>query len=287
MQPLTFLAPVCFAVFLWWFTTGLIIAVYGRSPRLIHLCFAGSTGAMVLGVWGLVVTRPFTQPRDVYLAFTCGLVIWGWQTASYYLGYVKGPRSNLEEKDEANLLSQSMAYRFRLAFRTGLYHELLVVAFALLLTALTWSYANRWGLWIFLAMWIMHSSAKLNVFLGVRNFRTVLLPSHLHHLDKLLNKQPNNAFFPFSVVIATSVTLAFFYKGVVPGTPPSETVGFLLLATMIALGVLEHLMLVLPIPVTLYGWGLRALPPTAVSDSAHTRQKKASLQALPNQMIDG
>jgi putative photosynthetic complex assembly protein 2 len=287
MQPLTFFGPVFFAIFLWWFTTGLIIAVYGRSPRLVSICFGGATVALFAAMWGLVATRPFTQPLHIYIAFSCGLVIWGWQTASYYLGYVTGPRSQQAAADVTDLsIQDDVVYRFRLAFRAGVYHELLVVLFVLLLVGLTWSSANQWGLWIFVAMWIMHSSAKLNVFLGVRNFRIELLPSHLHHLDGLLNKQPSNAFFPVSVVAASTVSLFMFYQAIIPRTAPSQAIGYLLVATMIGLGVIEHLLLVMPIPATLYGWGIRRLPSTAVTENT-PRQKNAPLRAMPKQMIEG
>ncbi|MBK8987089.1 MAG: DUF3623 domain-containing protein [Chloroflexi bacterium] len=284
MQLLTVIGPILFAVFLWWFTTGLVIAVYGRSPRLVRLCFGGATVALLAALWGLVATRPFTQPPHIYLAFSCGLVIWGWQTASYYLGYVTGPQG----KDTAikQPPQDDLVYRFRHAFRAGLYHELLVLAFALLLIALTWSHANQWGLWIFLAMWLMHSSAKLNVFLGVRNFRMELLPPHLHALDGLLGKQPSNFFFPISVMVASIVSLFLFYQAIIPRTTPSQAIGYLLVSTMIGLGVIEHLLLVLPIPATLYGWGIRPLPPTAVAETM-SAPTNAPLRAMPKQMIEG
>lgn len=283
MELLFFLRPILFAIFLWWFTTGVIIAVYGRSLRLVRLCFAAFTGALLVSLWGLVATRPFSEPRYVYLAFVCGLLIWGWQTASYYLGYIVGPRPKTNES-----LPISQSRRFWLALRSGLYHELVVIAFALLLIALTWSYPNRWGLWIFLAMWLMHASARLNVFLGVRNFKIEFLPSHLHHLNAYVNKQSTNFFLPVSVIIASSVSLALVYRAIAPGATPGETVGYLLVATMMFLGIVEHVLLVLPVPVALWGWGVRRLPFTEPLESVSLPpQKTAVLPTLPRQMVEG
>lgn len=282
MQLLFFLRPILFAIFLWWFTTGVIIAVYGRSPRLARICFAAFTIALFASLWGLVMTRPFSEPRHVYLAFVCGLLVWGWQTASYYLGYVVGPRPKAGEAASA-----SQGRRFWLALRSGLYHEIAVVAFALLLVALTWAYPNRWGLWIFLAMWLMHASARLNVFLGVRNFKIEFLPPHLHHLNAYVNRQPNNPFLPISVVVASSIALGLVYRAIVPGAAPGDVVGYLLVATMMFLGIVEHLLMVLPVPVALWGWGVRRLP---VADPVEVvvppRQQNASLRALPRQMFE-
>ncbi len=283
MDLLFFLRPILFAIFLWWFTTGVIIAVYGRSLRLVRLCFAVFTGALLVSMWGLVATRPFSEPRYVYLAFVCGLLIWGWQTASYYLGYVVGPPPKANES-----LPINQSRRFWLALRSGLYHELVVIAFALLLLALTWSYPNRWGLWIFLAMWLMHASARLNVFLGVRNFKIEFLPSHLHHLNAYVNKQANNFFLPISVIIASSVSLALVYRAIAPGAAPGESVGYLLVATMMILGIFEHVLLVLPVPVALWGWGVRRLPAAEPAEATvSSRQHKIVLPALPRQVTEG
>lgn len=293
MQLLTFLCPVLYALFLWWFTTGLIIVVYGRSLRLVRLWFLGATLTSGIALWGLVATRHQTQPRDVYLAFTCGLVIWGWQTASYYLGYITGLRHPEPEHLHAGVPSKQprrLTSRFWQAVGASLYHELFVIGIALLLIILTWSQANRWGLWIYLAMWVMHLSAKINVFLGVRNFRIEFLPAHLHHLDGLLNKQTSNVFLPVSVVMASSIALAMFYRGIAPGASPSQTTGYLLLGTMIGLGILEHILLILPISATIWGWGVRLLPKVGGKESVPRRHAGPSMRALPKQneqMIEG
>jgi putative photosynthetic complex assembly protein 2 len=283
MSLLDFARPVLFALFLWWFTTGLIIAVYGRSPMLTRFCFWGATGAMVGALLGLWFTRDMTSPTSVYLAFTSGLVVWGWQVAGYYLGYITGPTAERPLHSESSL---SLRQRFNLAFRSGLYHELVAALFAIVLAAITWGQSNRWGLWIYLTMWLMHSSAKLNVFLGVRNFRIQFLPPHLHHLDRLLGRQNSNWLFPASVLVASTVALLLLYRAIVPVALPAQTVGFLLLATMIALGLLEHGMLVAPVPVALWGWGLRPLPPTPARERITSSvQDKLSVRAVSDQII--
>lgn len=283
MQPLSIIFPVLYALFLWWFTTGLIIVVYDRARWITRLCFAGATLALLIALGMLVLTRHNLTTTTVYIAVTCGVMVWGWQVAGYYLGFITGKPYPLD----AN--RSHMAQRFRLALDSSLHHELLAVAFALLLAVITWDTPNSWGLWIYLTLWLMHTSAKLNVFLGVRNFRIDFLPRHLHHLDALLTKRSHNPFFPVSIVIASSITLWMTYRAVTSSVEPAQTVGFLLVATMMALGVFEHWLLVLPIPSTLYGWGMRAVPeqhqhpPT----SHNTRQRDTGQQALATQPIKG
>lgn len=281
MQPLAFLLPVLYTIFLWWFTTGVIIAVYDQSPRIIRICFVGATVVLLGALGGVYLTREMAHMSGVYLAFTCGVLLWGWQTASYYLGFVTGPK----RQQDALQQDQNLLTRFWLALQSSLYHELLVAGFALLLAGLTWSYPNRWALWIFLALWGMHSSAKLNVFFGVRNFRIDFLPRHLHYLDALLEKRPYNLLFLISITAAPSVALVLLYRAVAPGTPPEQTTGLLLVMTMIILGILEHLLLVLPIPTTLWGWGMRSLSPQ--DNTEHTPTQQLSMRAMPEQIVKG
>lgn len=266
------LLPVLYALLLWWFTTGLIMVAYGRSPRFIQRWFVGATVVMLVAVGGLVLSASQTDPIYVYLAFTCGALIWGWHMASYYLGYVTGPMKAIEEQvtNQSRGWQQTekhgqwqhflFSQRFCLALRSGLYHELLVVGFAILLFFLTWGQPNRWGLWIFLTLWFMHSSAKLNVFLGVRNFRVDFLPNHLHFLKQLLVHRASNEFFPVSICLATSALLILFYQTLVPGAAAMQVIGGTLVGTIILLGIIEHWLLVLPLPAVLWGWGVRALP---------------------------
>lgn len=263
MDPVIVLGAILFTLFLWWFTTGVIIAVYGRSAPLRAFCFAGLTIAMLAAIALLRATSGWQTTTAVYLSLTSGIVIWGWHTASYYLGFITGSPQGLDLTPETHAQLTSID-RFKTALSASLYHELSVLAFAVGLALLLWKQPNQWGLWIFLAMWVMHSSAKLNVFLGVRNFRIDLLPSHLHHLQPLLGKESINGFFPFSMLIACCVTLFFLFQAMMPYTIPAHSIGYLSVGTMIALGMLEHFMLILPTSVVLWGWGWRPLTETAV-----------------------
>lgn len=280
MSLILFLRPVLFALFLWWFTTGLIIVVYGRSPLLVRLYFGGATVALLAALVGLVAIRTQVTSTAVYLAFTCGVVIWGWQTASYYLGYITGPK-----QPEATAVPATQYGRFLLAAKASIYHELLAALTALLLVGLTWGQPNRWGLWVYLAMWLMHLSAKLNVFFGVRNFRIDFLPPHLHHLDALLNKRSSNPLLPVSVLLATSVALLLLYRAIMPTAVPTQTVGSLLVATMLALGMLEHLLLVLPVPVAIWGWGVRPLADDTADERRVASSEPLTVRVMSDQII--
>lgn len=272
--------PVLVAVGLWWASTGLILAVYGRSRRVVRAAFGGGTLLMLAAVAGLALLRNQTTTPATYLSVMCGVVIWGWQVAGYYLGVITGPRSQstpAAPDHNRELARASVARRFLVALHFGLYHELLVVAVGVVLAALVWNAPNQWGLWMYVALWLMHASAKLNVFLGVRNFRVDLLPRQMHHLRALLGRQPSNALFPVSVTAASVAVLVLFYQGTQPALDPAQQAGYFLVATMVALGLMEHWLLVLPLPGALWGVVLYrvALPDDTSHDASPTVESAA------------
>lgn len=249
------LLPVLFTLVLWWTTTGLVMLFYRAQRRRVRQFFAALTGVLLLALGGVVLTRSLESTAAVYAAATCGVLIWAWHTASYYLGFVTGPR---DETSPAAPLS--LRGRFRVALRASLHHELLAALTALLLVALVWDQPNAWAMWMYLALWLMHVSAKLNVFFGVRNFRIEALPREMHHLGALLGKRSVNALFPAAVLLETVVVVMLIHQGFMPATPPAQTAGLFIVATMMTLGIAEHWMLVLPLPSALWAWSPEPRP---------------------------
>lgn len=264
MPPIDVVSPIIYAVFLWWFTTGLIMLVYHRSRTVTRWSFIGFSLAALVALVAVVVTRQWDGLRGVYVGLTGGLVLWGWQVASYYLGFITGDYHTslqLPLTTHRQMPQAPLAERFWLAFRASLHHELASLVGAIVLLALTWNQPNQWALWSYVALWAMHVSAKLNVFFGVRNFRIEFLPHHMHGLGALLTRDDDgNVFFPFSVMTATSIILVLIYRGVALPLDAAHTSGTLAIATLMLLGVMEHWLLVLPVPVALWGWGVRSLP---------------------------
>lgn len=268
----TFLLPVCYTVVLWWFTTGVIMVFYRSQRWLVHTFFIVATCIALASFVGVIATRDIEGTRGVYLAVACGIILWAWQTASYYLGYITGPSAGELPggEESAPLRSWRLRDRFKLALNASIHHELLAAVTGVLLVALTWGSVNRWAAWIYVALWLMHVSAKLNVFLGVRNFRIDILPSEMHYLDELLPRRPMNLLFPFSVVISGALVLGLIYQGITPGADAAQTAGSFIVATMVTLGLLEHLLLVIPLPVTVWGWSFHFMP--SVSENVEPRR---------------
>lgn len=245
--------PVLFALFVWWFSTGIIMYLDGLPRRTFRWSMAGATALLAVSLWGLAASSGDTSVRGAYLAFTWGLLGWGWQEISFYMGFVTGPRSQPCPEGCGGWR------HFGHAIQTSLWHELAIIAAAAVVVALTWGGANQVGTWTFMVLWWMHQSAKLNVFLGVRNLNEEFLPEHLQFLRSFLTKKPMNLLFPVSVTVSTVIAVHLVQTATAPGASAFQAAGFTFLATMMVLAILEHWLLVLPLPAAaLWGWSLRS-----------------------------
>ncbi len=241
-----------FAVFIWWFSTGLVLLL----DRLPH-------GALRWGHWlssllaltafvALAHTAGASTVANAYCAFTCALLVWGWHELSFLSGWVTGPR-------KTPLPAGMTGWpRFVQSVRAILWHELAIIAVGLAIVAVTWGLPNQVGTQTFLVLWVMRTSAKLNLFLGVRNLSEEFLPPHLAYLQSFFRRRAMNALLPFSVLGASAVLVWMVMGAADPATPAATVVGTALVATMLAMAIVEHLLLVLPFPSTaLWRWALR------------------------------
>ncbi|MCA7120662.1 MAG: DUF3623 family protein [Acidibrevibacterium sp.] len=243
--------PALYALFVWWFSTGVIIYLDGLPRATFRWSMIGATIVLAVSLYGLWASSKIVTLGGLYCAFTTGLLAWGWQEISFYMGFVTGPR---REPCPENCHGWR---HFIHAIETSLYHELAIIVFAVAVIALTWGAPNHVGAWTFMILWWMHQSAKLNVFLGVRNLNEEFLPEHLGFLKSFLTKKPMNLLFPFSVTISTVIAALLFEDAVGPGQSKFTAVGDVFLGTMMALAILEHWFLVLPLPAAaLWHWGL-------------------------------
>ena len=256
-----YILPALFALFVWWFSTGLIMFLDGLPRRTFRWSMLGATVLLLAAFWGLSRTCTDLSTRGAYLAFTCGLLGWGWQEISFYMGFVTGPR-------RAPCAEGCRGWRhFGHAIQTSLWHELAIIASAAAVVALTWHGGNQVGMWTFMVLWWMHQSAKLNVFLGVRNLNEEFLPEHLQFLRSFLTKKSMNLLFPVSVTVSTVILVRLVQAATAAHATRFDVVGFTFLSTMMALAILEHWLLMLPLPAAaLWGWSLKSRKTTQPFD---------------------
>jgi putative photosynthetic complex assembly protein 2 len=224
----------------------------------------GATALLAVSMHGLAISSAMTDVTGAYLAFTCAVMIWGWQEMAFLMGFVTGPRKH---GCEAGCRGW---HHFLHAIAAILYHELAILAAAAMVVALTWDQPNQVGTWTFMILWGMRQSAKLNLHFGVPNLNAELLPVHLQFLRAYLNRRPMNLLFPVSIVVSTAIAVLMIEAAVAAGVSAFGAAGLTLTATMLVLAILEHWFLVLPLPVNaLWSWSLRR---GAVGDGGADRE---------------
>lgn len=247
--------PALFTLFLWWASTGLIIYLDGLRRETFRWTMLGATTLLLAGLFGLHGLAWDTSVAGAWLGFVCGVLCWAWIEIAFLTGLVTGPRR------EAIPPGLAGWPRFKAAIAVILWHELAILVMAGAILALTWGAPNQIGSWTFLAFWAMRQSAKLNVYLGVRNLSEAFLPDHLRYLESYFARRPMNWLFPVSVVAGTTACVLLALAALAPDATRHEAVGFTLLATLVALGLLEHVFMVLPVPAdALWRWGLASRP---------------------------
>lgn len=245
-----YLLPPIAAVLLWWAGTGIVI-VLDRLPGSAHrwsFLLMSALSAAALG--GIAATRGTYAVGASYAAFFGAIVVWGWHELAFLSGWITGPRQRPATPGAHWVL------RLREAVGVLLWHEL-----ALLLTgaALWWwllDSPNRTAAWTFTLLYVMRVSAKVNLYLGVRNLGLDFLPPHLAYLGSYFRRARFNALMPLSLAGGALIVGALLLGA-------ADTTGglramHLLLASMLALALVEHLMMVLPVqPSALWAWALR------------------------------
>jgi putative photosynthetic complex assembly protein 2 len=261
--------PIIVTLLFWWASTGVILYLDGLSRRTFLWSMTGSTALFGVALWGMYATGAQVSASSAYCAFACGLMAWAWQLVSYYMGFITGPN---HAPCPPGLVGWP---RFAAAVGTSLYHEIAILICAGALVALTWGRPNQIGLWTFLILWWMHTSAKLNLYFGAPNLSEELLPEQLRYLATYMRRRPMNLFFPASVTVSTVVTVLIAQKALAAATP-FEVVGNTILATLMALAVAEHWFLVAPLHAnTLWWWGAKDID---ASDRAEPTDRMESLR---------
>jgi len=243
---------VMFAIFIWWFSTGIVLVLNRMSRSAIAASLVLSSLVGLAALVGLIHTARQTSVAGAYCAFTCALLVWGWNELSFLTGWITGPRKTA-------LPAGTLGWaRFLESFRAVLWHELGLLGVGVAIFIITWNAPNQVGTGTYLVLWVMRTSAKLNLFFGVRNLSEEFLPGHLAYLESFFRRRSMNWFFPVAVGCASAYLALLVSQACEASTSPSQAVGYALFGTMLALAILEHLLLVLPLDTTaLWRWAIR------------------------------
>ncbi|MEO1230280.1 MAG: putative photosynthetic complex assembly protein PuhE [Myxococcota bacterium] len=249
---LHFFIAAGFAIFTWWFSTGAILYVDRSPPSTYPRSFAVASTLSFIALAGLLLSAKTATPLGAYMSFSSALVLWGWHELTFLMGWVTGPRRHPCPPEATGWR------RFRLATEVVIHHELALFATLVLIIALTWGAPNRVGLWTFTVLWTMRISAKLNIFLGVRNLAEEFIPSHLEYMTTYFRKATYNPLMPISLTASLGTVWLLALEGLEGGSSVQRSIETALVGTLLGLAALEHLFLMLPVPDTLlWRWALR------------------------------
>jgi putative photosynthetic complex assembly protein 2 len=227
------------ALFLWWFSTGIILMRVRRADNIgpdAHLWSVLLGLPLLLGGFaGLHATRDDATVLSVYLAFLSALAVWGWIELAFLSGVITGP--NRQPCPPVT----PMPRRMWRAVGTILWHEMALLAALLAIAQYTLGSENQFGFWTFALLLGARVSAKLNLFWGVANINTEFLPSTLAHLPSHFRRRPMNGFFPVSVTLLCFATACWMERLLAATTPGAEA-GFALLTVLTLLALLEQVL---------------------------------------------
>ena len=242
--------PALFALFVWWFGTGVVMLLDGL-PRDTFRWSLASSSLIALG--SLVCIASYAADSSIgaaYAAFTCAVLAWGWHELAFLTGWLTGPRK------AACSAPAHGPTRFHEAVQAILWHELAIIAMALVIVAITWGQPNQVAPWTFGLLWIMRLSAKLNLFLGVRNRGEEFLPPQLAYLGSYFRRRAFNGLLPLSIAAGTVCAVSIIVLAVEAGG--AQRAGLMLVASLLVLALVEHLLMVLPLQSSvLWRWALR------------------------------
>ena len=242
------------AVFVWWFSTGAILVAVRRADRQGRhgmTVFAGLP-LLALGLWAVQVSLADGSVAGIYLAFGGALAIWGWIELAFLAGVITGP---LREPCPPGLRASDRFFR---AFSTVAYHELALVIGLWLLVIASDGAENRVALATYLVLFLARILAKLNLFFGVPRINLEFVPDRLAHLKTYFRRGPVTIAFPVAITVLTALLAVCAERLWTSGNPATDT-AYALLTALAALALLEHWLMVVPLPdAKLWRWMLAA-----------------------------
>lgn len=279
--------PALYALLLWWFSTGLILYAVGLSPRSYRVSVGIAAVGLIVALWALAGGEK-QSAADAYIGFACVLAVWGFVETTFLTGYVTGSR-----KTDCPTGASGWR-RLRYAIETIIYHELLLIAAGVSIVIAT-SGRDRFAMALFAILWVMRLSSKLNLFLGVPTLNAELLPSHLMHLRSYFRRKRMNPLLPLSIAGSAVVTAFLIDRAFAEGAGEYSVAAYVLLASLLGLALLEHLFMLMPIPIAgMWGPQIKAraesaeagqsgaMPPRATKPETDLAPARARVQRVPS-----
>ncbi|WP_298301207.1 putative photosynthetic complex assembly protein PuhE [uncultured Erythrobacter sp.] len=246
------IVPVIVTLAIWFMATGLIAWVDSRARGTFRRSVAVGGVVGIAGLVAILFSSGTVGVGAVYVSFVGALMVWGWHEIGFLTGAAAGPRR------EAQSLGVRGIERFTEASATVMHHEIALAFTALMLISLSWNAPNQIGATVFVLMFGLRLSSKINLFVGVPNSSLEMMPEHLGYLKSYFGG--NRMTLLLCASIAGTIALAAWFASLAMAAPAGspEMVGASLLTALCLLGVIEHLFLALPFrDGMLWGWAFK------------------------------
>lgn len=249
--------PFIVTLAIWFMATG-VIAFFAnaggetRARGAFRKSVAVGGAAGIAGLVTILIASASVSLGAVYLSFVGALMVWCWHEIGFLTGASAGPRR------EAQSLGARGFDRFTQASATVMHHEIALALTALMLISLSWTAPNQIGATVFVLMFGLRLSSKINLFIGVPNSSVEMMPQHLGYLKSYFGR--NRMTFVLAASIAAIIALAAWFASLAMAAPAGspQMVGASLLTALCLLGALEHLFLALPFrDGMLWGWAFK------------------------------
>ena len=267
------IVPFIVTVMIWFVATGLVAWADNRDvttfPKSVMI---GGIGG-IAGLFVILMSAQSVSVLAVYAAFVGALMVWGWHEIGFLTGAAAGPRRIPASKGLTG------ARRFAEATATVIHHEVMLALTALLLISLSWNAANQIGATVFVLLFGLRLSAKINMFVGVPNSSVEMLPPHLEYLKTYFG--PNRMTWLLGVSVVGIMGMAGWFGSLALAAQlgSAQMVGASLLTTLCLLGALEHVFLALPFrDGMLWGWAFGKRIPAA--------QETPAVTLTPTKLVD-
>lgn len=227
----------------WWGATGITLAMQ-RSELLSVLSIIASSALGVIGAWLIIRTRADASASGARLAFLGSSLLWMWSSTLFYAGLGIRIGSVAETGARTWLLAgQAIAATLR--------PDLVGVALFVAVAVFVRRSANRMALLTFAIYWCTLQTAKINVFMGVRNAGIDWLPEHLEPLSRFFGPAENSWLLSWTVLALSAFVLIVAHRARNARTV-YERHAFGMAALLLTLALLEHVFLGMPFALPLW-----------------------------------
>ena len=238
-----------FTAMCWWFGTGVILWLDRLPPASFRWSLLGWTMLLILSFKGVYESMREVSVANAYLAIGSVIVMWGWHELAFLTGWITGPR-------KVALTEGAQGWqRFKESVQVMLHHEVALLLNFGILWLMQKDQPNHVALCTYALLWFMRLSAKLNLYFGVPQNGAQYLPSHLVYLASYFRTRLITPWFVISISAAIGTWCWLVWQA--QQGAMAITTGWVMLATLLGLAIVEHLIMIFPLPLErLWGWAM-------------------------------